>query len=296
MKICRLLLSALLASASLVAAAQRQIAFERDNAIWVANFDGTGERRIADGTWPAISPDGTRVAFVAIEKSENSYARRIAVTDIASGQTIAIKDVPSDNVSQPAWSPEGKRIAFVLRQNDGWQLATVAPDGTDLRIFKKKTPTAGALYSPSWARDEVSIFCHDMTNVYQISLDGAVLASWNIEKIIPNGGIGADGRVAVSPDSKRLLLSLDMGEENERPDWDGPPAALWTFEIATRTARRITPRTLFGSDGVWIDNENILFLSQNLGEKTASLYRMSIQNTKVKLIAKNARYPSVSAR
>ena len=135
-----------------------------------------------------------------------------------------------------------------------------------------------------------------MTNVYQISLDGAVLASWNIEKVIPNGGISADGRVAVSPDSKRLLLSLDMGEENERPDWDGPPAALWTFEIATRTARRITPRTLFGWDGVWIDNENILFLSQNLGEKTASLYRMSIQSTKVKRVVKNARYPSVSAR
>ena len=43
--------------------ADRRIAFERNNAIYVANLDGTNEKKIADGIFPAISPDGTRVAF-----------------------------------------------------------------------------------------------------------------------------------------------------------------------------------------------------------------------------------------
>src|SRR5437899_12611630 len=136
MKICRLLLLILLASASLVRAAQRQIAFERDNAVWLASLDGTSERKIADGNFPAISPDGTRVAFVTVERSETSYIRRIAVIDINGGNTVVLKDVASENADYPQWSPDGKRIALLLRQNDLWQLATIDPDGTDYRIVK----------------------------------------------------------------------------------------------------------------------------------------------------------------
>jgi hypothetical protein len=40
-----------------------KIAFPRDNAIRTANIDGSGARQILDGTDPAISPDGTRMAF-----------------------------------------------------------------------------------------------------------------------------------------------------------------------------------------------------------------------------------------
>jgi hypothetical protein len=35
----------------------RHIAFERNNAVYVANLDGTNEKKIADGIFPAISPD-----------------------------------------------------------------------------------------------------------------------------------------------------------------------------------------------------------------------------------------------
>jgi len=277
------------------ASAAQLIAFERNNAVWIANLDGTGGKKIADGIFPAISPDGTRVAFTIVEKSGTTYVRHIAVMEIATGNTIAVKDVPSDNVYYPQWSPDGKGILFTLRQNEVWDLATIASDGTEFRVLKKGTQNEATLYSPCWARDEGSIFCQDMTNIYQISLDGTVLAQWNIEKVIPNGGMSGDGRITVSPDGKRLLLSIDMGEEHHRKDWDGPPPALWTFEIATQKARRITPKTLFGWDGCWIDNDNILFLSQPAGEKSASLYRMSITGKNLKRLIKNARFPTISA-
>jgi TolB protein len=231
---------------------------------------------------------------VTVEKSAASYVRRIAVLDIIGGKAIIFKDVPSDNSYYPVWSPDGKRILFTLRQNEVWNLATIAPDGTDFRFVKKGTQKQATLYSPSWARDERSIFCQDMTNIYQIGLDGAVLAQWNIEKIIPNGGMGGDGRIAVSPGGKRLLLSTDMGEEHHRKDWDGPAAALWRFEIATQKAVRVTRKTLFGWDGCWIDNDNILFLTQPPGEKSASLYRMSTKGKNLKRLIKNVRCPTVS--
>jgi len=49
-------------------AAPQMIAFERNQAVWIANLDGTGEKKIADGIFPAISPDGSRVAFNTVEK------------------------------------------------------------------------------------------------------------------------------------------------------------------------------------------------------------------------------------
>ncbi len=52
--------------------ADRHIAFERNNAIYIANLDGTNEKKIADGIFPAISPDGTRVAFNTVEKTSET--------------------------------------------------------------------------------------------------------------------------------------------------------------------------------------------------------------------------------
>ena len=49
----------------------RHIAFERNNVVYVANLDGTNEKKIADGIFPAISPDGTRVAFNTVEKTSD---------------------------------------------------------------------------------------------------------------------------------------------------------------------------------------------------------------------------------
>ena len=82
-----ILLAFVLANSSAsVFCSDRHIAFERNQAVWIANLDGTGEKKIADGMFPAISPDGTRVAFNTIEKtSDRTYVRHIAVIDVATG-------------------------------------------------------------------------------------------------------------------------------------------------------------------------------------------------------------------
>jgi tricorn protease-like protein len=50
----------------------RHIAFERNNAVWIANLDGTDAEKIADGIFPAISPDGTQVAFNTVEETNDT--------------------------------------------------------------------------------------------------------------------------------------------------------------------------------------------------------------------------------
>ncbi len=243
-----------LASLSVTAfPADRHIAFERNQAVWSANLDGTGEKKIADGIFPAISPDGTRVAFNTVEKtSDTTYARHIAVADVATGKVNVFKDVPSDNSYYPSWTADGKQILFTTRPHEVWDLVTINSDGTNFHVLKPGVQNEVTRYSPIWARDGQSVFCEDRTNIYQLGLDGAVRAQWKISKIIPKGDMSGDGRIDVSPDGKRLVLSIDMGEESGRKDWDGPLPALWAFDLQSQKASRLTPKKLFGWDGIWI--------------------------------------------
>jgi len=277
-------------------AADQYIAFERNNAVYIADLDGTNEKKVADGTFPAISPDGTRVAFNTVEKtSDTTYVRHMAVVDVATDKVNVFKDVPSNNSYYPSWTIDGKQILFTTRPHEVWDLVIVIADGTNFHVLKPGVQNEVTRYSPIWARDGQSVFCQDMTNIYQLGLDGAIRAQWKIGKIVPKGDMSGDGRIDVSPDGKRLLLSIDMGEESGRKDWDGPLPALWVFDLQSKKATRLTPKKLFGWDGVWIDNNNILFLSKAAGEKDDSIYRMSVDGKNLKRLIKNGRFPSVSA-
>lgn len=274
---------------------ERRFAFDKDDAVYVADANGGSVKRVADGIFPALSPDGRRIAFNTVEKSGTTYVRHIAVVDIDSGKTTVCKDVPSENSYNTTWSPDGKWIAFTLRREQVWDLGMVKEDGTGFNLIKKGAENEATLYSPCWSRDKQSIFCQDMTNIYRLGLDGVVLAQWKIEKIIPNGNMSGDGRLSLAPDGKRLLLSVEMGEEHHRKDWDGPPPALWSFDTDTQRAVRLTSKNLFAWDGCWLDNDTLLFLSQASGEKEPSIYRMSANGKNLKRLIKGGRMPSASS-
>ena len=221
--------------------------------------------------------------------------RHMAVIDVATGKVNVFKDVPGENSYYPSWTADGKQILFTTRPHEVWDLVAINSDGTNFRVLKRGVQNEVSCYSPVWAHDGQSVFCQDMTNIYQIGLDGAVRAQWRISEIVPKGDMSGDGRIDVSPDGKRLLLSIDIGEESGRKDWDGPLPALWAFDLQSQKATRLTPKKLFGWDGVWIDNDNILFLSREPSEKEDSICRMSADGKNLKRLVKNARFPSVSA-
>lgn len=104
----------LAAFSAAVFCADRHIAFERDQAVWIANLDGTGEKKIADGALPEISPDGTHVAFNTEGDAKNRPGpeRHIAVADVASGKVTVLPNIPSDNRFGLVWSPDGNSSHF----------------------------------------------------------------------------------------------------------------------------------------------------------------------------------------
>jgi TolB protein len=73
--------------------------------IYTVNADGTNLRRVADGLDPALSPDGTKIAYANWADPRGIW---VANADGSDKHHYYL----SGSARGPAWSPDGKRIAF----------------------------------------------------------------------------------------------------------------------------------------------------------------------------------------
>jgi TolB protein len=244
------------AFSALVNAEQRKIAYQRSENIFVADADGTHSRKIAEGAWPEISPDGTRIAFNTEGDAKNRPGpeRHIAIADVASGKVTVLPNIPSDNCFGPVWSPDGKQLAFSIMADKAWYLGLVNADGSGFRFVKNAELRPEAFGAPEWARDGKSIFCHDLDNIYQIDLDGNVLKKWELSKILTDAGMNSGDRLSVSPDGKEDYV------------WEP----------------------------FWLSENEFLCIMQKENENRPSIYRMSLDGKRPKLLVKHARTPSAS--
>jgi TolB protein len=175
-------------------AAQRKIAYEHRDNIFVADIDATHPKKIAAGALPEISPDGTRVAFNTDEDSKTRPGpeRHIAIADLGTGKVTISRRFRATIASAPVWSPDGSKLAFSIMAEKEWHLGLVNADGSGFRFVKNAGLKSEAFGAPEWARDGKSILCHDLDNIYQIDLDGNALKKWELAKILtdasPNGG------------------------------------------------------------------------------------------------------------
>jgi TolB protein len=128
-----------------------QIAFTSDRTgapqIYVmSSVDGSGVRRISSegqaesSTW-APAPFN-EIAFAA--RSGAGYD--IKVYDLSTGQTRALTYGEGSNES-PAYSPNGRHIAFMSTRKGNAQIFTMLRDGRDVR----QVTTTGVNTMPAWS-------------------------------------------------------------------------------------------------------------------------------------------------
>ena len=103
---------------------------------------------------PAVSPDGSQIAFVTRRKDadDNSRSWEIAIVGI-DGTGFRVLTRNSSFNTNPAWSPDGSRIAFVRRPeyDDPLGLYSMAQDGSDVRNLAPSIRLSNSL--PVWSPD-----------------------------------------------------------------------------------------------------------------------------------------------
>lgn len=93
-------------------------------------------------TTPTWSPDGKWIAFVSNRSGQPQIYRKA----LSGGKVLRVSKQGSYN-SSPVWSPVGDRIAMISLKNWSYAVATVRPDGSDIRYL-----VAGKrVESPSWS-------------------------------------------------------------------------------------------------------------------------------------------------
>jgi TolB protein len=134
----------------------RRIAFESNWQVWVMNADGSGKRRLtrkgAHNFNPAWSPEGKRIAF------ERGRKEREPSSGAAGSWGFGLYVMNADGSgqqrltqggSQPYWSPDGRKIAFVSNRDGNSDIHVMNADGSGRRNL---TRAAGSRESqPLWS-------------------------------------------------------------------------------------------------------------------------------------------------
>jgi type II secretory pathway pseudopilin PulG len=107
--------------------------------------DGTGTVRLTDGehdTAPAVSPDGSRVAFMSLRDGNWEI---YAVSAYRTAPNLEEPNRLTTNEARdglPTWSPDGQWLAFVSDRQGTWAIWVMRPDGSG-QLFDLGGPLMG---------------------------------------------------------------------------------------------------------------------------------------------------------
>jgi hypothetical protein len=160
----------------------RRIAFARDAAaasVYIMDADGSHVEQKTSGRpfhSPSWAPDGQSLALAG-DWWVCLYECSIYRLELGSPQEPPLR--LADMGADPAWSPDGKKIAFVsLSGDDGYHaLDVMNADGTGLKTIVPRDD--GTINHPAWSPDGTRIAfskCHSgACDIYLVALDGSGL-------------------------------------------------------------------------------------------------------------------------
>jgi TolB protein len=162
--------------------------------VWRLSLEGSKPERICDGDQAEWSPDGKKIA---LRRNE-----RILILDLASGAAKVLSPEDWPHCSGPAWSSDGKSLAFAAHWDGGNGIFVVpAGGGKPAKVYDQQ----GAC-EPHWSPDGTHLVYETETHICTINPDGTK------NRVITYFG-GVQRYARYSPDGKSLVFCQGVSEQ-----------------------------------------------------------------------------------
>src|SRR5262249_36435255 len=139
----------------------------------------------------SVSPSGARVAV--------EFRGEIVTVPVEKGDARNLTTSSGVHDRSPAWSPDGKTVAYFSDEGGEYQLVLAPQDGKG--VARKVKPAGSGFYSdPTWSRDSKKLLYRDNAQcLYWVDV-----ASGKVTRIAePKHGLGRGLKASSwSPDSK----------------------------------------------------------------------------------------------
>ncbi len=202
------------------------------SAIWLVPFDGSAPgRQLTSGpgqdALPRWSPDGRRIAFVsdrAGEPEAKKKPRNVFVLPLGGGEARQLTSFEED-CADLAWSPDGRRLAFTVKEPKAADAADDAPRVYDRMRYKT---------------DEGFFLDGRRRHVWIVDAEGG-------EPRRLTDGDWDDAQPAWSPDGSEIAFVSNRTEARER----NTVADVWVAAAGDGALRRVTDERGTYSNPAW---------------------------------------------
>jgi serine/threonine-protein kinase len=209
--------------------------------------------------FPSLSPDGKSIVYASRESGNwDIYFQRIGDGNL----TNLTKDFVTDD-SQPAFSPDGERIAFRSERDGGGVYVMKANGGSPARV-------SDFGYSPSWSHDSEQILV-GTEKIPQPSTRPTKSQLWMIDLRSGQRQQISEGdalQPTFSPHRKRIAYW-------SRPDRYGQREHIWTIPVSGGVPVAVTDGSFTDLNPVWSPDGEYLYFSSNRGG-SSNIWRVAI--------------------
>jgi Tol biopolymer transport system component len=198
------------------------------------------EKRVAKGTYPSISADGTRVAYsVDGATPKGEMTRELRVVDLATGHVTEYQSLKPYLCYNTVWSPDSSKIAFSLFKDSKWHAVVLDVKSGDWKILSEKVNTSFGVSSTTWFSDSKSILTQDLDNIYVISLRGGLQMKLSVSEVVDDiSYVSSSTTYVLASGGNSIIFDTDQLPDDKRP------SMIWQYDMGSKTRKRLSPKTL----------------------------------------------------
>ena len=222
------------------------------------------------GTDLALSHDGKKLLYARTD-SKSASESAIVLYDFDTGRS---KDLVHGAIKQPFWSPDDTRVAYLINQDQKWQVWTLpaaTPEMPAPLYANNVTMLQG------WV-DAHTLLASDLQNAYWIADDGRPLQTVALRDLYTAMfQIGDSDTIRVNPGNPDLLLvsaSYTTAPKGAPADSNRLSGALFLYELRTKRRVVLSPPEQSARNGEWSRDGVQVFYTARLASGAPSTYRI----------------------